>query len=104
MKIVLEVVATNMETGHIAISQEQVELCIPLSKKKAVIDELAKTGAFTPIKVGPILIARSSKFSSMLFILEYLQRMRLMPTSSFYEVVNHCQEAFRTGLSNFPEV
>ena len=59
MKIVLEVVATNMETGHIAISQEQVELCIPLSKKKAVIDELAKTGAFTPTKVGPILIARS---------------------------------------------
>jgi hypothetical protein len=59
MKIVLEVVATNMETGHIAISQEQVELCIPLSKKKAVIDELTKSGAFTPIKVGPILIARS---------------------------------------------
>ena len=59
MKIVLEVVATNMDTGHIAISQEQVSLDIPFVKHTKVIDELKKTGAFTPIKVGPILIARS---------------------------------------------
>lgn len=51
MKIVLEVVATNMDTGHIAISQEQVSLDIPFVKHTKVIDELKKSGAFTPIKV-----------------------------------------------------
>ena len=59
MKIIIEVVATNMDTGHIAISQEQVSLDIPFVKHTKVIDELKKSGAFTPIKVGPILIARS---------------------------------------------
>ena len=63
MKIVLEVVATNMETGHVAINQKEVELHPNMPQRRAieytkiVRAELNKTEMTN--KVGPILITRS---------------------------------------------
>lgn len=60
MKIILEVVATNMDTGHIAINHETVELAPMLTKVQGLfIDKLRESQFFEPKKVGPILIARS---------------------------------------------
>lgn len=65
MKIVIEVVATNMDTGHIAISQETVETGSKLSGRqqndylKQLIDRFEKEGVLNPVKIGPILIKRS---------------------------------------------
>lgn len=67
MKILIEVVATNMDTGHIAINQHSMELnnfdSLPDKERQArqaeLYDQIAKTEHFKPMKVGPILIDRS---------------------------------------------
>lgn len=65
MKIVIEVVATNMDSGHIAISQETVETGanIPQADQHAhikhLISSFEKDGTLNAYKVGPILIKRS---------------------------------------------
>lgn len=69
MKIVIEVVATNMDTGHVAVHQTSVDVDlsqVPPSKQseylqmiKKDISETNKTGA---TKVGPILINRNYTF------------------------------------------
>ncbi|ADG59911.1 hypothetical protein Acj9p011 [Acinetobacter phage Acj9] len=63
MKVVIEVVATNMETGHVAISQKEVELHpnmprhLAIKYTKSIRAELNKSEMTN--KVGPILITRS---------------------------------------------
>lgn len=67
MKIIIEVVATNMVSGHVAISQKDVDLTtanlMPNSKKqeyvKSLIKQLNSSGFTVPKKVGDILISRS---------------------------------------------
>lgn len=64
MQIVVEVVVTNMETGHVAVSQETVKLDlnkVPPANRSEYQDELIKLmQTYTkPTKVGPILIARN---------------------------------------------
>ena len=60
MKIVLEVVATNMESGHIAIRQETIKYdSVPRHKFNEIVEQLKTSDYFTPKKIGPILIARS---------------------------------------------
>lgn len=60
MNILIEVVATNMDSGQIAISQETVELDkIPRGKCIELIKKLKESPYFHPKKVGPILITRS---------------------------------------------
>ena len=65
MKIYIEVVATNMESGHVAVSQHSMDININEENKARRNDlkvkfskELSKSGYFDPIKVGPILIVR----------------------------------------------
>lgn len=65
MKVVIEVVATNMESGHIAVSQETVDLDIsqyPISEQgqfsKGLTKRVNKSGLLEPRKIGPILITR----------------------------------------------
>lgn len=60
MKILVEVVATNMETGHVAISQKTVDVgYMPKEHEDRMFEGLKKSGFFVPKKVGPILIDRS---------------------------------------------
>lgn len=59
MKIVIEVVATNMETGHVATSQETVEVDVKFEMRELFINQMTSSTHFQPKKVGPILIARS---------------------------------------------
>lgn len=67
MKILIEVVATNMDTGHVAINQHTMELdsfdlLPPTMRKKRqneLYEQLSKSEHFKPMKVGPILIDRS---------------------------------------------
>ena len=60
MKIIVEVVATNMDTGHIAVSQQVVEVNIENNVvQKLFLGQLRESKYFEPKKVGPILIARS---------------------------------------------
>lgn len=67
MKILVDVVVTNMETGHVAVSQEQVELDIGKNEadperhrlENTFYENLKKSGFFKPQKVGPLLIDRS---------------------------------------------
>lgn len=67
MKLLIEVVATNMETGHVAINQHSVEITsfngFPPSEKRKkendLFENLKKSNYFKPSKVGPILIDRS---------------------------------------------
>lgn len=64
MKLVIEVVATNMNTGHIAINQQTVEIfnLIPKSKadelSKKLLKELTERQSNTT-KIGDILITRN---------------------------------------------
>lgn len=67
MKIVIEVIATNMVSGHIAVSQETVDIdqsLMPQSKRKDHANKLNETlkasGSFSPTKVGDILIVRNA--------------------------------------------
>lgn len=63
MKIVIEVVATNMETGHVAINQKDVELHPNMPRKRAEEHAQHLSSYFKSIersnKVGPILITRT---------------------------------------------
>lgn len=68
MKIVFEVVATNMVSGHVFVSQKDVELTdvfsMPRFKReqyaKALLENLKSSGALEPKKVGDVLIVRSA--------------------------------------------
>lgn len=67
MKVVIEVIATNMVSGHIAISQETVDIdqtLIPATKRKEHTENLIKmikaSEAFSPKKVGDVLIIRNA--------------------------------------------
>ncbi|AZU98757.1 hypothetical protein vBAbaMPhT2_075 [Acinetobacter phage vB_AbaM_PhT2] len=60
MKIVIEVVATNMDSGHIAVHQETVDIEIESEQIKSFyIDKLTNSELLCPKKVGPILITRT---------------------------------------------
>lgn len=60
MKILVEVVATNMDSGHVAVHQELVDVgYMPKVQEDKMFNELKKSDFFVPKKVGPILIDRS---------------------------------------------
>ncbi|CAL1777978.1 hypothetical protein BRC2024_ULFKEANI_CDS_0197 [Acinetobacter phage vB_AbaM_Konradin-v2] len=60
MKILVEVVATNMESGHIAVHQETIDIVIVSKEQETLyLEKLANSDFLTPKKVGPILISRS---------------------------------------------
>lgn len=60
MKVVIEVVATNMDSGHIAVHQETVDLSLPSKQMQKVYEtKLAESALLQPKKVGPILITRN---------------------------------------------
>lgn len=59
MKCVIEVVATNMDSGHVAVHQETVDVDVHQSVKELFINQMTKSAHFEPKKVGPILITRS---------------------------------------------
>lgn len=60
MKILIEVVATNMDTGHIAVSQHSMDVeCSSPQNEIEMYKSLSKSEHFKPRKVGPILVDRS---------------------------------------------
>ena len=59
MIVVIEVVVTNMETGHVAINQQKVELYPAVHTIEQLKRELKLAGEAPAEKVGPILISRS---------------------------------------------
>ncbi|EQA7786846.1 hypothetical protein ACX818_001440 [Acinetobacter baumannii] len=60
MKILVEVVATNMDSGHIATHQEVIDVDIQSKEMESIyIEKLKDSVYFEPKKVGPILISRS---------------------------------------------
>lgn len=63
MKIVIEIVATNMDTGHVAVSQHSFDHAMNMNREKT--KEYAKQLMESmkpysePKKIGPLLIVRN---------------------------------------------
>ncbi|ADJ19350.1 hypothetical protein Acj133p003 [Acinetobacter phage 133] len=64
VKLIIEVIATNMDTGHVAVSQINHDVdfgTLPSGPRKHMIEEFKKHIAThtVPRKVGPILIVHN---------------------------------------------
>ena len=60
MKCIIEVMATNTETGHIVVNQHSVEVnCPTIIDEDNLYNKLKESTYFKPYKIGNILISRS---------------------------------------------
>ena len=67
MKILVEVVVTNMDTGHVAVNQHSMDITVnnhlpesvKVLKDEEIYNKLISGNMFKPSRVGPLLIDRS---------------------------------------------